>query len=98
MRATNLGGPRRTEATITSMVASDHPMKSPVEAVLADELARVGRGWTATVLPFPGTNSWMIRLERAADYQLRALAIDPSAFDGDRFRVRLRSLLSSQGR
>lgn len=91
-------GEMRREATITSMIPADHPLKSVVEAVLVDELAKADRDWTATVLPFPGTNGWMIRLERVAEYQLRALAMDPTTFDEGRFRERVKSLLSSVGR
>jgi hypothetical protein len=90
--------PRFGEVTITSMVPLDHPMRPSIESVLADELSRVGRDWTATILPFPGTNSWMIRLERTSDYQLRALAIDPGAFDEERLRGRVRALLTPLGR
>jgi hypothetical protein len=89
--------PRLAEVTITSMVPLDHPMRRAIEAALAQELS-AHRDWTATILPFPGTNSWMIRLERISDYQLRALAIDPTAFDETRFRGRVRALLTPLGR
>lgn len=91
-------GEMKREVSIKSMIPADHPLKSVVESVLADELAQADRDWTATVLPFPGTNGWMIRLERVAEYQLRALAMDPTTFDADRFRRRVKSLLSSVGR